>query len=163
MDKMNYESQWIKGVEREEIVKKFLHQVVDFEDFNTSFLEYDDKDSKKELSNVVFKYLYLRRDCSFRALFHHLYVYVCCSSDQLNKLLSFDKDYVSYTKEVKKIKRVKYNLYNVNYADCKDVYFKVLEGGDPSVLDHIITEDEDSVSKKIKVANKRDLKRGVKS
>lgn len=153
MEKVNYEEGWLNNLSREEIVKNFLVQLV--ENKSKSFgrkitkaqRQQNLEDEKKYfLDNIVFKDRYL---CDPRAA--KLEVYIRLGDfrfqEQIDKLLSFEKEYVSCKKEIRKIKKigketisVDLEVYHIQYADCKNITFTVVKGYDKE-LDYVITED----------------------
>lgn len=112
---------------------------------------------------IIFKYYQVRERINTGVLPLFLYfkqwflykneVYAVCSQNEIDKLISFEGDYVSFNKEVKKIKglkrhkAMKFDIYNISYKE--DVYrtfieFKIIKDaeGAANVQNIMIAEDD---------------------
>ena len=59
-------------------------------------------------------------------------MYAVCEQEVIDKLISFDSEYVSYKKEEKKIKKLRkhgklnFDLYTLEYQEQRNKYFKII-------------------------------------
>lgn len=105
MNKINLEDNEKMGLSNENIIKNFFAQVYgnNLGNFNESTLEVIERSVDPRLRT--------------------LYVYAVCSQEEIDKLISFESDYLTYKKEIKKIdklknhKSMKFEIYNINYKE----------------------------------------------
>jgi len=91
-------------------------------------------------------------------------VYASFPKDYIDKLLSFDKDYLSFKKVTKKIKRLKFEVYYINYEEYSFINrcFKLIivkeDTGSHDILEIIAAKNDiDYANKRLKLI-KSDIK-----
>ena len=155
MEKINLTENFKKGLSLEESIKKFYSQVFEdeMERLKDSKLSEEEKkllvsnSNKRKLDDLVIKERYL--DPRLQTV----YVYCVCSQEEINKLISFGEDYVSYKKEIKKItklrrhKTMKFDLYEINFKEDEfktSVRFRIIveSQGDFYAKSVLIAEDD---------------------
>ena len=162
MNRINLEQKLKAGLSIEEIIKEIFSEMIR--------IRYDElhKDStipdemKQETLNFAIKRmcdsLVIRNYCVDPRI-SNIYVYAVCSKREIEILTSFDKDYVTVTKETKKIgklkkhKPVKFEVYNICYNESNYrtlINFTIIEesqSGANCVLDIIVAENDIRVAR----------------
>ncbi len=155
MDKINLQQKLAKGMEYKEIIKEFFTQIYTDSKDNLK----DSKLPKKMIDDTIKNNLQRKLDRvivktrSVDPRLTTLNVYAVCSQEEIDKLISFDSDYVSYKKEIKKISKLKkhrsmkFEVYNINYNEDVSsiaVNFAVIKdcNGAYYVKNIIIAEDD---------------------
>ena len=109
MDKFNFKENFDKGLSSEEIIKMFFNQICD-------------KGSNSLLNSLIIK------EISCLPLPNTNYmIYAVCSQSEINRMISFDEDYVYYEKTFRKINTsCKCQIYNIRYKETWGEIFGTL-------------------------------------
>lgn len=146
MEKINFEAGLREGFSELEIIKNFFSQI--FIDNNKKDDEFSKRSIQYRLDRIIFKV----RSIDPRG--KNIYVYAVCSKDEINKLISFDKDYVSFVKEVKEVDglrehgKMKFNTYKITYNENlyrKTITFIIVQNnmqGEKQFIDVLVAEDD---------------------
>ena len=100
MNKFGFKENLDKGISPEEIIKTFFAQICD------------------DGSNTLLNSLIIKKiDCLPLSNANYK-IYAVCTQSEIDKLISFDSDYMYYNKLVKTIKpSIKCVIYNITYSE----------------------------------------------
>lgn len=124
MKKINLKENFDKGMSVKEIIDKFFSQVF-------ICCEKDYRHKMKEESKEEFEQRLLQGRCagievkckSRLPIGETILVYAVCTQEEINKLISFDSDYVTYCKDIKVVdgltyhQPMKFTTYEIQYND----------------------------------------------
>ena len=156
MEKINLREKLQDGGDPIEIIKRFLLQLDEEYIEQLKKMNLTEEIKKEWIDNAVQRcmdsYVVKMRCIDPRVII--LYGYAICSEENINKLISFEEEYVTYKKKIKKIKKLrsrksmKFEVWEICYKEqwgaYDDVVLKIVKNdeGGYHVKDILVAEDD---------------------
>lgn len=135
MNKINIKENMEKGLSLEEVANRFFLQVIK-----------EESELDKKLNSIVIK------ERAIDPRLPLISIYAVLADKEIDKLISFDSDYMTFEKETMEIESLNFEVYNISYKEeaCKaGLRVRVIKdvAGAEHAKNILIAEDDIKIAK----------------